>query len=330
MNNSNENVPNPYRGKITRIQADLYKREEVHRNELGKFRKRKKARYPELLAALKHMDSYIHWPYFAKKYPFKAVLDTLPPEERRNAAVQPMLLDIESFGPSSLKSFLNLANRGRARGIQSALRGQMLDALRDVRDAALDLKRLRSEKRRFLFKRDNESKVDNLEDLQRRAQARHRKLLEELKVEEADVESARVVLRTYLKDWDRVCKKAEAVAKLRGQIDAERPFLETHELAYEKAAALDGKSRSNARSVADTIPKTKWCPYCGGPLGTEPHADHIYPVSKGGLSIKENIVWCCSQCNLRKSDKGLTSFLSEIGAEIGPVLEKLKKLGKHV
>ena len=152
MNNSNENVPNPYRGKITRIQADLDKREEVHRNELEKFRKRKKARYPELLAALKHMDSYIHWPYFAKKYPFKAVLDTLPPEERRNAAVQPMLLDIESFGPSSLKSFLNLANRGRARGIQSALRGQMLDALRDVRDAALDLKRLRSEKRRFLFK----------------------------------------------------------------------------------------------------------------------------------------------------------------------------------
>ena len=31
--------------------------------------------------------------------------------------------------------------------------------------------------------------------------------------------------------------------------------------------------------------------------------DHIIPVSLGGLNIDENLVTCCSNCNLKKSDK---------------------------
>ncbi|MFM8443955.1 MAG: HNH endonuclease [Methylococcus sp.] len=79
------------------------------------------------------------------------------------------------------------------------------------------------------------------------------------------------------------------------------------------------------------IEKTPNCPYCDAPLGENPHLDHIQPVNRGGLSISHNLVWCCSECNLSKSNKGLIEFLlskEEINIEL--VCNRLLALGKRV
>ena len=49
-------------------------------------------------------------------------------------------------------------------------------------------------------------------------------------------------------------------------------------------AGYEGKSRKLAESVKGQLDIYDHCPYCGGNIGIEPHADHIYPVSKGGRS----------------------------------------------
>lgn len=103
-----------------------------------------------------------------------------------------------------------------------------------------------------------------------------------------------------------------------------------HGKAFAKAAAADNQTRSRATSLKRIVKKTKDCPYCGAELGANPHLDHIYPVSKGGLSIVENLVWCCATCNGLKNDKGLMQFLKERGASIEQTLTRLHSIGKHV
>jgi len=92
----------------------------------------------------------------------------------------------------------------------------------------------------------------------------------------------------------------------------------------------DNQTRGRAASIKCLVKKTKDCPYCGADLGADPHMDHIYPVSKGGLSIIENLVWCCSSCNSLKADKGLVQFLKVRGVHIEQVISRLHSLGKHV
>lgn len=48
------------------------------------------------------------------------------------------------------------------------------------------------------------------------------------------------------------------------------------------------------------------CQYCGvEPTADEITIDHIYPRSRGGLSVFENCVLCCITCNLKKGSKTL-------------------------
>lgn len=53
------------------------------------------------------------------------------------------------------------------------------------------------------------------------------------------------------------------------------------------------------------------CQYCSVSVFREPHLlleiDHIIPVSRGGLSVEENLQTLCWRCNRRKSDKVLES-----------------------
>jgi 5-methylcytosine-specific restriction endonuclease McrA len=107
-------------------------------------------------------------------------------------------------------------------------------------------------------------------------------------------------------------------------------FEAKHGKALAKGAAADNKIRKRVTNLKVVVKKTKDCPYCGGDLGVEPHLDHIYPVTKGGLSIVENLIWCCSTCNGLKSDKGLMQFLKEQGLPIEQTLTRLHSIGKHV
>ena len=93
---------------------------------------------------------------------------------------------------------------------------------------------------------------------------------------------------------------------------------------------MDIKTRQRASTVKVLVGKTKDCPYCGLSMGISPHLDHIYPVAKGGLSIIENLIWCCSTCNSIKSNKGLIQFLREKNIPIDETIQKLHLMGKHV
>jgi hypothetical protein len=97
-----------------------------------------------------------------------------------------------------------------------------------------------------------------------------------------------------------------------------------------KGKAADSKTRQTIGSIKRLVKKTSTCPYCNLALGDSPHLDHIYPVSRGGLNIIENLVWCCSSCNSAKSDKGLITFLQERGLSVADVSTRLKALGKLV
>lgn len=107
--------------------------------------------------------------------------------------------------------------------------------------------------------------------------------------------------------------------------------------------AQAAKNTKDARSVASSQ-RTKLlfeeqkksyakCPYCQKTLGTfsgksVAHLDHIYPVSKGGLSTKQNLVFICSACNAEKRDMTLGQFIKKTAKERDEIEAKLDLLGK--
>ena len=100
-----------------------------------------------------------------------------------------------------------------------------------------------------------------------------------------------------------------------------------------KAAAYDGTQRQYAetvkRDIRSQLKKMHHCPYCGNDLLIDDaHADHIYPVSKGGLSTTRNMVYICSKCNLRKTDMTLRNFLKKFEIDADRVHHNLEFLGK--
>ncbi len=141
------------------------------------------------------------------------------------------------------------------------------------------------------------------------------------------LEEVRSESREYASRMSQIQERLWLAEEKKGAIER---FEAKHGKAFAKAAAVDNKTRSRATSLKRLVKKTKDCPYCGSNLGTDPHLDHIYPVSKGGLSIVENLVWCCSACNAVKTDKGLMQFLKERGLSIERTLSQLHSLGKHV
>ena len=70
------------------------------------------------------------------------------------------------------------------------------------------------------------------------------------------------------------------------------------------------------------------CPYCEKSLGLQPHADHIYPVSLGGLGTKENMVYVCAKCNQEKKALTLREFINKKLLNRSRVENNLSLLGK--
>jgi 5-methylcytosine-specific restriction endonuclease McrA len=89
------------------------------------------------------------------------------------------------------------------------------------------------------------------------------------------------------------------------------------------------KERELATKLRLTFKPTDKCLYCDNPLGINPHLDHIYPVSKGGLSVSTNLIFVCLQCNQRKSDKTLAAFLNSYNLDRQAVEARLRQLGKE-
>lgn len=62
------------------------------------------------------------------------------------------------------------------------------------------------------------------------------------------------------------------------------------------------------------------CFYCRAPMGSKVTADHLIPKSKGGKSIKANIVAACWVCNKHKKNMSADEFFTS---------EKLKRIKKN-
>ena len=52
----------------------------------------------------------------------------------------------------------------------------------------------------------------------------------------------------------------------------------------------------------------RFCPYCNHKIEIG-HIDHIVPVSKGGTNDRDNLVYVCAPCNLKKNNKSLLEFM---------------------
>lgn len=102
-----------------------------------------------------------------------------------------------------------------------------------------------------------------------------------------------------------------------------------------KAAAYENKQRELAKSVRTALQRqlenNPCCPYCNVELSSrEPHADHIQPVVKGGLSTIGNMVFVCESCNVKKGTLTLRGFLKKMNYVEAEVYERLERMGKDV
>jgi 5-methylcytosine-specific restriction endonuclease McrA len=97
-------------------------------------------------------------------------------------------------------------------------------------------------------------------------------------------------------------------------------------------AAYKGKSRILAQQVKSDLKKQmridSHCPYCGHNMSNDTRCDHIYPVSKGGLSTPKNMVYVCSDCNSKKFNLTLFQFIKKYNLVRVDIERRLEKLGK--
>lgn len=123
--------------------------------------------------------------------------------------------------------------------------------------------------------------------------------------------------------------KISELKKLISKIKKDEKILEL------KASASDNnkKTRSLASPVKARIIQqfkiSELCPYCGEKIDPQnSHADHIYPVSKGGRSSPKNMVYICSGCNLSKGNKTLNQFIKENNLQRDIIENNLELLNK--
>lgn len=69
------------------------------------------------------------------------------------------------------------------------------------------------------------------------------------------------------------------------------------------------------------------CQYCGRtPPAVVLHVDHIVPVSKGGDNDQLNLTTACSDCNLGKASKPLSSVITPLKDQIELERERRKQV----
>ena len=95
-----------------------------------------------------------------------------------------------------------------------------------------------------------------------------------------------------------------------------------------KAAETSKAKRRIAHGVKKGFLDNTECPYCGDTLMSVTHADHIYPVAKGGESTKRNMVLVCAECNSKKSSLTLQAFIKKFSLDRSEIERRLEMLGK--
>lgn len=310
---------NPYQGNIDKLKRQLIKLKDEERSLRDQFLSGRN--FVELRAQLDVIDEYLqktrkynYWAYFINDWGNSIERNGLRKKIES-------ILYVEILGLYPLENLLNKAKKNleMENPWSTTKIQQEIDSSR---------KRLIELEGRRYFK--SQVKID---EIAQGIEKLERELVENIENEKQTrfrLEYGRSVLRDYISSWKKVVIIQAKIAKVKQNLDIETPYEEIHELAYAKAAELDGKTRSMAGQKKHGIEKTSHCPYCEDPLGEDPHLDHIQPVNRGGLSISQNLVWSCSKCNLSKSNKGLIEFLLYNELNIDRVCNRLLALGKKV
>jgi 5-methylcytosine-specific restriction endonuclease McrA len=136
----------------------------------------------------------------------------------------------------------------------------------------------------------------------------------------------------YITDFDKYRAEVEVkIQRISDEIakDVVREIKQNRMLEQKaRYASFLETGREGADVIRAKLPRHHRCPYCNGPLGSSPHADHIYPVSKGGRSTPHNMVYICARCNNRKGNQTLTGFAAVEGLDLHNILNRLRELKK--
>lgn len=133
----------------------------------------------------------------------------------------------------------------------------------------------------------------------------------------------------YLSAKYRSGRAIEALEQLRK--DQEKK--EELEVLRARAAISDAEARQLAiaikKQLTSQVRILRECPYCGDELQLGgAHADHIYPLSKGGHSTKRNMVYVCDKCNMKKANLTLSHFIRKMGYDREAIESRLDLLKK--
>ena len=139
----------------------------------------------------------------------------------------------------------------------------------------------------------------------------------------------------YIPEYEEEPFYTSNLESLRDEINRYKRFLEKkieekHKLENIKAlaATTTGKAREIVKQIKFKVIRNELCPYCNNPIKEDAHLDHIYPLSKGGLSVIKNMVYICSSCNLKKGALTLNSFIKKYKLERDKIEKKLELLNK--
>lgn len=171
-------------------------------------------------------------------------------------------------------------------------------------------------------------------------------------------ESHRLTMESY--EYARLLKD-EAFAKREVLIEAQKPLTKERKATQSKLSrtkerllavkalkpkkrrsernarlkSFEDRAREGAQSIRSQLMQeasNPWsCPYCNKPEElTVAEADHIYPISKGGLSVLQNMILICKSCNSKKSNKTLRRFAAQQSLDYEEICTRLDLLGKDV
>lgn len=127
-------------------------------------------------------------------------------------------------------------------------------------------------------------------------------------------------------EWSREYQKSKRSAERQVREKQLAPYSKRIELGI----AAMGKTRAVASVRKRELKKSAECPYCGKPFGTDAGvADHIHPVARGGLSVTDNMVYICTPCNQKKSDRTLNEYIYKYRLDMVAIHKRLSKLGKR-
>lgn len=142
--------------------------------------------------------------------------------------------------------------------------------------------------------------------------------------------------RKRQRDLERDAIVKQRAATKAARAEKQRMWEEQQKLEIQRLRAMAADVGGRARERADELKSALRaqnkifpdCPYCFGPLGTDAELDHINPISRGGLSTKDNLVFVCRTCNQSKKGLTLSAFLKQravLRDRVEALLDKLKK-----